>query len=129
MRALLLRLVDDHLGKLPEGEALLKALNMLMLKILEACNRTAAFSVLLGLLLESPAAAAAPQSASDGGSGGQVGDGEARGASAAAAAAAMNARWSDLVVKCLIKITKSLPTTIEVRVRCRRGRRLAARPS
>lgn len=38
---LLLRLVDEALGRLPEGEALLKALNVLVLKILENCNRCA----------------------------------------------------------------------------------------
>jgi hypothetical protein len=30
-------------------------------------------------------------------------------------------RWADLVVKCLIKITKALPGTIEVRRRGKRG--------
>lgn len=30
---------------------------------------------------------------------------------------APSARWSDLVVKCLIKITKALPTTIDVSCR------------
>jgi cytoskeleton-associated protein 5 len=49
---LLARLVDERLPKLPEGDALLKALNVLMLKTLDNSERTAAFSALLALLLE-----------------------------------------------------------------------------
>ena len=36
---LLCCLVDEHMGILPEGMAMLKALNLLMMKILENCNR------------------------------------------------------------------------------------------
>lgn len=32
-------LVDRHLGSMPEGMAMLKALNLLMMKILENCNK------------------------------------------------------------------------------------------
>ncbi|KIY92525.1 microtubule organization protein [Monoraphidium neglectum] len=87
VRVLLLRLVDEHLVKVPEGEALLKALNVLMLKLLENCDRNASFAALLALLLEAPQ--------------GVAGEPE------------LEARWSDLVVKCLIKITKALPSTID----------------
>lgn len=77
--------------QLPEGDALLKALNVLMLKVLEHCNRTHCFDALLTLLLQphsrAPSAAAA---------------------ATASAPAEADARWADLVVKCLIKITKTL---------------------
>lgn len=56
---------------------------------------SSSFIVLLGLLLEAPPAVAAyPE---------------------------REARWRDLVVKCLIKITKSLPATINVRVLVQRA--------
>jgi hypothetical protein len=61
---------------------------VLMLKLLENCDRNASFAALLALLLEAPR--------------GVAGEGD------------LEARWSDLVVKCLIKITKALPTTIDV---------------
>ena len=67
----------------------LQALNVLMLKILENCNRNHSFSALLSLLVKAPA--------------------EATGV------AEQELRWADLVVKCLIKITKALPATLEVR--------------
>lgn len=59
-----------------------------MLKLLENCDRNASFAALLSLLLEAPP--------------GVAGEPE------------LEARWSDLVVKCLIKITKALPATIDV---------------
>lgn len=105
VRALLRRLVDDQLPRVPEGEALLKALNVLMLKLLENSDRNASFDALLRLLLEPPAPAGAGAEA---GAGGEAAGG-------AAAAAELEARWGDLVVKCLIKITKALPATIDVR--------------
>jgi len=128
VRALLLRLVDDALGRLPEGEALLRALNVLMLKVLDHCDRTACFEVLLRLLREPPAevVAAAPwpsssSSAEAAGGGGPASTNDARaapGSNGGAAAAASGpsageARWSDLVVKCLIKLTKGLPLAVE----------------
>jgi hypothetical protein len=61
-----------------------------MLKLLENCDRNASFAALLSLLLEAPAGVAG--------------------------ATDLEARWNDLVVKCLIKITKALPTTIDVRL-------------
>lgn len=63
-----------------------------MLKILENSNRNHCFAALIELCLEAP---------------GEV-----------AAAPEAQARWADLVVKCLIKITKALPGTIEVRGGC-----------
>lgn len=76
----------------------LQALNVLMLKILENSNRNFTFSALLGLLLDTPtelmSAAAASGSAQQ--------------------AQMQQARWADLVVKCLIKSTKALPQVIEV---------------
>jgi hypothetical protein len=66
----------------------LQALNVLMLKILENCNRNHSFSALLGLLIKAPEEVpAVPE---------------------------QELRWADLVVKCLIKITKALPATLEV---------------
>ncbi|WIA20535.1 hypothetical protein OEZ85_004930 [Tetradesmus obliquus] len=100
VRVLLMRLVDDHLGRQPEGEALLKALNVLMLKILENSNRNFTFSALLALLLDVPPELAAA-------AGGGSGDGQQQQQSALAM------RWADLVVKCLIKSTKALPQVIQ----------------
>jgi cytoskeleton-associated protein 5 len=104
VRALLLRLVDDALGRLPEGEALLRALNVLMLKVLDHCDRTACFEVLLRLLREPPAEVAAL------GSGGGAADPASTTSSSSSTG---EARWSDLVVKCLIKLTKGLPHAVE----------------
>ena len=70
---------------------LLQALNVLMLKILENSNRNHCFAALMQLCLEAPEELIA------------LGVPEAQ------------TRWADLVVKCLIKITKALPATIEVR--------------
>jgi len=52
-----------------------------MLKLLENCDRNASFAALLALLVEPPR--------------GVAGEGD------------LEARWSDLLVKCLIKITKA----------------------
>lgn len=49
---LLWRLLDEHLTQLPEGPNFLRALNALMLRVLEASDRTAAFGVLLRCLQE-----------------------------------------------------------------------------
>lgn len=76
---------------------MVQALNVLMLKILENSNRNYTFSALLSLLLDTPAELA-------------VGP-----AAPAGAQQLQQARWADLVVKCLIKSTKALPQVIEVR--------------
>lgn len=72
-----------------------QALNVLMLKILENSNRNYTFSALLSLLLDTPLELTAS-------------------ATAAGGAQMQQARWADLVVKCLIKSTKALPQVIEV---------------
>lgn len=76
----------------------LQALNVLMLKILENSNRNFTFSALLSLLLDTPTEL----------TGGLV-------AAPGAPQQLQQARWADLVVKCLIKSTKALPQIIEVR--------------
>ncbi|KAK9862582.1 hypothetical protein WJX84_004375 [Apatococcus fuscideae] len=85
--ALLGRLLDERVPSLPEGTNLLKALNVLMLKILDHSNRTYSFCALLDLLGEVPQEI------------------QQRGPEA-------TVKFTDLVVKCLIKITKTLPATI-----------------
>eukprot|EP00775_Hariotina_reticulata_P007310 gene7310-7523_t len=97
VRVLLLRLVDDNLARLPEGEALLKALNVLMLKILENSNRNYTFSALLTLLLDVPQELELPLETVSGQNAQQ---------------SQLALRWADLVVKCLIKSTKALPQII-----------------
>ncbi|CAM6101171.1 unnamed protein product [Calypogeia fissa] len=91
---LLLWLLDDRVPLLDDGSQLLKALNVLMLKILENANRTSAFVVLIDLLHPS---FGIPQ----------------LGSSRAPADGVLSSqRFSDLVVKCLIKLTKVLGSTI-----------------
>ena len=80
---LLLRLLDDRVARIEEGGQLVRALNLLMLKILENANRTSTFVALLLMLRKAPAALVAS-------------DAERR------------VRFSDLVVKCLIKLTRTL---------------------
>uniref|UniRef100_A0A7S0RW58 TOG domain-containing protein n=1 Tax=Chlamydomonas leiostraca TaxID=1034604 RepID=A0A7S0RW58_9CHLO len=96
MSVLLCCLVDERLSGLQEGVALLKALNLLMMKILENCNRTQVFTALIELL-RTPYARALALGAHSGDAG----------------RAAQEAKWYDLVVKCTIKLTKFLPATIE----------------
>jgi cytoskeleton-associated protein 5 len=89
--ALLERLLDPRSAEMEEGPALVKALNVLMLKVLEHCDRTASFESLLRLLATPPATVAADAGAA--------------------------ARFRELVVKCLIKLTKALGATLcEVRL-------------
>ena len=57
--ALLERLLDPRSAEMEEGPALVKALNVLMLKVLEHCDRTASFESLLRLLATPPATVAA----------------------------------------------------------------------
>ncbi|KAJ7532598.1 hypothetical protein O6H91_13G011700 [Diphasiastrum complanatum] len=90
---LLLWLLDERVPVMDDGSQLLKALNVLMLKILENADRTSAFVVLIRLLrpvsnLRWPAAMTEE------------------------AAATRGQKFSDLVVKCLIKLTKVLGSTI-----------------
>ncbi|XP_024517263.1 protein MOR1 [Selaginella moellendorffii] len=89
---LLLWLLDERVPLMDDGSQLLKALNVLMLKILENAGRTSAFVVLIRLLR--PLESRWPGVASE------------------EAAATRGQKFSDLVVKCLIKLTKVLGSTI-----------------
>jgi len=80
---LLTRLLDEHLGGVADGGDLVRSLNLLMLKLLENGTRTAGFVALLVLLRTPP-----PR--------------------VAAAAAPLRVSFNDLVVKCLIKLTRTL---------------------
>ncbi|KAL4854812.1 hypothetical protein ACK3TF_004509 [Chlorella vulgaris] len=83
---LLLRLMDDKgLLHFEEGPTLVKAVNVLMLKFLEASNRTYAFAALLQLLRQPPTEVQPAQLP----------------------------KFYDLVVKCLIKLTKGLQGNTE----------------
>lgn len=83
---LLERLLDPSVPRLEEGPQLVKALNVLMLKVLEHCPRTSSFRALLRLLRRAPPAVAEDP--------------------------ALAAKFHDLVVKCLIKLTKALGATL-----------------
>ena len=85
--ALLERLLDANVPKMEEGPQLVKALNVLMLKLLEHCPRTNSFRALLGLLADAPEAVADEPAAL--------------------------VKFHDLVVKCLIKLTKSLGQNLD----------------
>ncbi|XP_021726403.1 protein MOR1-like isoform X2 [Chenopodium quinoa] len=90
---LLLWLLDERVPRMDDGGQLLKALNVLMLKILDNADRTSSFVVLIKLL--------SPVSSSRW--------------PAPAVNESLNVRnqkFSDLVVKCLIKLTKVLQSTI-----------------
>jgi cytoskeleton-associated protein 5 len=84
---LLLRLLDERVPRIEEGGQLVRALNLLMLKVLENANRTSTFVALLLMLRKPPASLSA-------------GDVERR------------VRFSDLVVKCLIKLTRTLGASL-----------------
>ncbi|KAL6992610.1 Protein MICROTUBULE ORGANIZATION 1 [Sarracenia purpurea var. burkii] len=90
---LLLWLLDERVPRMDDGSQLLKALNVLMLKILDNAERTSSFVVLINLLrpLE-PSRWPSPASNES--------------------LDARNQKFSDLVVKCLIKLTKVLQSTI-----------------
>ncbi|WOL15918.1 protein MOR1-like isoform X1 [Canna indica] len=90
---LLLWLLDERVPLMDDGSQLLKALNVLMLKILDNAERTSSFVVLINLLRPlDPSRWPSPVSAD--------------------AFITRNQKFSDLVVKCLIKLTKVLQTTI-----------------
>jgi len=80
-RGLLATLLDESLRSIENGDKVMKALNVLTLKVLENAQRTNAFGCLLDLLSET------------------VSDGD-------------TGQFPDLVVKCLLKLTKVLPQTI-----------------
>ena len=70
-----------------EGPQLIKALNVLMLKVLEHCPKTSSFTALLRLLATPPDSVARDPEAT--------------------------AKFHELVVKCLIKLTKTLGATLK----------------
>lgn len=93
MRALLQLLSDDHVGEMEEGKNILKALNLLIIKLLENTDKTACFSVLIAQLKDSiPPLETLPNSNADGSS--------------------VYPKVTDMIVKCLLKITKVLSATI-----------------
>jgi cytoskeleton-associated protein 5 len=84
---LLLWLLDERVPRMEDGSQLLKALNVLMLKILDNADRTSSFVVLISLLRPlDPSRWPSPATAE--------------------VYAVRNQKFSDLVVKCLIKLTK-----------------------
>lgn len=90
---LLLWLLDERVPHMDDGSQLLKALNVLMLKILDNAERTASFVVLINLLRPLDASRWPSPASNEN-------------------FAARNQKFSDLVVKCLIKLTKVLQSTI-----------------
>ncbi|CAA7389138.1 unnamed protein product [Spirodela intermedia] len=90
---LLLWLLDERVPLMDDGSQLLKALNVLMLKILDNAERTSSFVVLINLLRPlDPSRWPSPPSSET--------------------TASRNQKFSELVVKCLIKLTKVLQSTI-----------------
>ncbi|KAM1232436.1 hypothetical protein ACFX13_042991 [Malus domestica] len=90
---LLLWLLDERVPHMDDGSQLLKALNVLMLKILDNADRTSSFVVLINLLHPlDPSRWPSPASNES--------------------FTSRNQKFSDLVVKCLIKLTKVLQSTI-----------------
>ncbi|KAA8519827.1 hypothetical protein F0562_014083 [Nyssa sinensis] len=90
---LLIWLLDERVPRMDDGSQLLKALNVLMLKILDNAERTSSFVVLINLLRPlDPSRWPSPASNES--------------------FATRNQKFTDLVVKCLIKLTKVLQSTI-----------------
>lgn len=90
---LLIWLLDERVSRMDEGPQLLKALNVLMLKILDNADRTSSFVVLIDLLRPLDPSRWPSPASNEG-------------------IAIRNQKFSDLVVKCLIKLTKVLQNTI-----------------
>ncbi|KAJ6894748.1 protein MOR1 [Populus alba x Populus x berolinensis] len=90
---LLLWLLDERVPHMDDGSQLLKALNVLMLKILDNADRTSSFDVLISLLRPLDASRWPSPASTE-------------------TFAIRNQKFSDLVVKCLIKLTKVLQSTI-----------------
>ncbi|URD81256.1 CLASP N terminal [Musa troglodytarum] len=90
---LLLWLLDERVPLMDDGSQLLKALNVLMLKILDNAERTSSFVVLINLLKPLDSSRWPSPVSSE-------------------ALITRNQKFSDLVVKCLIKLTKVLQSTI-----------------
>ncbi|KAG5561588.1 hypothetical protein RHGRI_004590 [Rhododendron griersonianum] len=90
---LLLWLLDERVPRMDDGGQLLKALNVLMLKILDNAERTSSFVVLINLLRPLDPSRWPSSETKE-------------------SLADRNTKFSDLVVKCLIKLTKVLQSTI-----------------
>ncbi|KAG2691631.1 hypothetical protein I3843_08G016800 [Carya illinoinensis] len=90
---LLLWLLDERVPHMDDGSQLLKALNVLMLKILDNADRTSSFVVLINLLCPLDPSRWPSRASNE-------------------SFAVRNQKFSDLVVKCLIKLTKVLQSTI-----------------
>lgn len=86
--SLLQLLLDNRMPKIQEGSQLMRAMNVLMLKVMENANKTHLFECLLFLLRKTPSKV--ERSAAD-----------------------VQGRFLDLVVKCLIKTTKAVGGFIE----------------
>ncbi|XP_042752685.1 protein MOR1 [Lactuca sativa] len=85
---LLLWLLDERVPRMDNGSQLLKALNVLVLKILDTAERTLSFVILISLL-------------------------KPQGDPSNESFATRSINFSELVVKCLIKLTKALENTID----------------
>jgi len=81
-------LLDDRLTKVPEGRAIMKLMNVLMLRVLETAQLNSVISVLIFLLRMPP-----PKIIHGG--------------------PELNSRFFNLVVKCLIKTTKRMGALLE----------------
>ncbi|GJS47755.1 hypothetical protein Tco_0597876 [Tanacetum coccineum] len=91
---ILIWLLDERVPRMHDGSQLLKVLNVLMLKILDNAKRTSSFVVLISLLIPlHPSRWPSPPSNES--------------------FATRNMKFSNLVVKCLIKLTKDLQSTID----------------
>ncbi|GKE04542.1 hypothetical protein Tco_1396560, partial [Tanacetum coccineum] len=91
---ILIWLPDERVPRMHDGSQLLKVLNVLMLKILDNAKRTSSFVVLISLLVPlHPSRWPSPPSNES--------------------FATRNMKFSNLVVKCLIKLTKDLQSTID----------------
>ncbi|KAL2464827.1 Protein MOR1 [Forsythia ovata] len=90
---LLFWLLDERVPQMDDGSQLLRALNVLMLKILDNADRTSSFVVLINLLSPLDPSRWPSLTANE-------------------SLAIRNQKFSDLVVKCLIKLTKVLQNTI-----------------
>ena len=108
---LLLRLLDDHgLLRFEEGHTLVKAVNVLMLKMLETTDRTYCFGALLQLLRVPPADPVLSAHGCDNILGQALPSSSAT--SSSTSSPALIAKFHDLVVKCLIKLTKGLQADV-----------------
>ncbi|GJV77252.1 hypothetical protein Tco_1508836 [Tanacetum coccineum] len=91
---ILIWLPNERVPRMHDGSQLLKVLNVLMLKILDNAKRTSSFVVLISLLIPlHPSRWPSPPSNES--------------------FATRNMKFSNLVVKCLIKLTKDLQSTID----------------